>query len=712
MTIKCECNKNEASIFFRSIINGQLEEKYLCEHCHSELNLPDHMLQIGLGGDEEVLSGLISDIQDTIEGRTSKEKNKTDDRISETKASKNKNKGGILDQIAKNLNDLAIEGKIDPVIGRDKEIDQVIEVLLRRGKNNPILIGKGGVGKTAIAEGLALRLIENDVPEKLRGYEIYSLDVSRITEGTGIHGSLEGKLHRIIAEAQERNVILFIDEIHQLVGTGSHGGTMDIGNMLKPALARGDLQVFGATTLNEYRIIEKDPALERRFQPIQVFEPSERDAVLILKGLQSRFEEHHGVAYTEESLEAAVRLSKRYIPDRQLPDKAIDLINAAGARINLRNFVEGERELISLKKEKDSVIEIQDFEMAKILRKKEIDLEKKLESKGNSTEVTVDLIEEIVEDMTRIPVKKLQANEQEKVKNLQSILLQKVIGQIAAVEKVAKAVRRARAGLKNKNKPVASFLFFGPTGVGKTELARSLAETMFGSKENLISIDMSEYSEQHTVSKLIGSPPGYIGHEEAGQLTEKIRRNPYSVVLVDEIDKAHPLVLNTFLQALEEGRMTDAKGRVVSFKETIVIMTTNAGAHRDEKPAVGFTKLEPEAMKEIAALKGYFKPEFLNRFDSVIRFNELLETDMLAILDIMLEEVKDMLKEQGKSMEVTPAAKEQLVKIGFDPKFGARPLRRVIQEKVIDGIADVLLETEETVGLIVDLNEKKEIIVN
>ena len=711
---KCQqCKQNEATVTMQIVINGDMNVKYLCESCHSEIqiDLPEMMSGAGMSDMPEVILNMIRDV---IEERNPQGDDTSSGEDSKSSSPKRpaRGRGNALDQLARNLNDMAKDGKIDPVIGRDKEIDQVIEVLLRRGKNNPVLIGEGGVGKSAIAEGLALRLVEGDVPEQLRGREIYSLDVSRITEGTGIAGSLEAKLHRIVQEAQEQGVILFIDEIHQIVGTGAHGGTMDIANMLKPALARGELQVFGATTLKEYRIIERDPALERRFQPIQVLEPSSEDTIEILKGLKSHYETFHNVTYTDDALEAAVTLSKRYIADRQLPDKAIDLINAAGARLNLNVYKHGERGKVLIEKQKHEAVYHQDFEEAARLREQEKEIEKQLESQVPVRMITSELIEEILEEMTRIPVRKLQSGEQEKVKNLKTHLSQKVIGQSQAVEQVAKAVRRGRVGLNNKTKPVASFLFYGPTGVGKTELARSLAETLFGSKESLIRIDMSEYSERHSISKMIGSPPGYVGHEEAGQLTEKVRRNPYSVILADEIDKAHPEALNIFLQALEDGRMTDSKGRVVSFKDTIVIMTTNAGAQLEAKKQLGFTK---EAASEIpqgkAALKGIYRPEFLNRFDSVIRFDALRQEDMLAILDLMLQDVEKMLAEKGKTVSVTPEAKKELVKLGYDAAFGARPLRLVIQEKVIDNIVDALLDNEEIEHFAVKLNNKREIVI-
>ncbi|SDK34748.1 ATP-dependent Clp protease ATP-binding subunit [Sediminibacillus albus] len=609
--------------------------------------------------------------------------------------------GGLLDELGSNLTNAAKAGLIDPVIGRQNEVKRVIETLNRRNKNNPVLIGEPGVGKTAIAEGLALKIAEGNVPAKLMNKEIYLLDVASLVANTGMRGQFEERMKRLVSELQNRkNVILFVDEIHQLVGAGTaESSQMDAGNILKPALARGELQLVGATTLKEYRKIEKDAALERRLQPIIVKEPSTEEAVQILQGLQERYESYHQVSFSEEAIRGAVTLSQRYLQDRFLPDKAIDLMDEAGARLNLAHSASDkdtiQQHLDEIHKEKLEAAEKEDYERAANLRHQEIKLEKQLDEavEEPTAEVTVEDIQLLVEEKTGIPVRKIQADEQEKMKYLATHLSEKVIGQETAVEKVAKAVRRSRAGLKSKHRPIGSFLFVGPTGVGKTELTKALAEELFGTKESLIRLDMSEYMEKHSVSKIIGSPPGYVGHEEAGQLTERVRRNPYSLILLDEIEKAHPDVQNMFLQIMEDGHLTDSHGRRVSFKETVIIMTSNAGTG-DKQVSVGFTSNASDAVSTLEKLSAYFKPEFLNRFDAIIPFNELHESDLIQIVDLMIGELTETLQEEGLSITVSEQAKKYLADQGYDPRFGARPLRRVIQEKVEDGITDLVLEEE------------------
>ncbi len=629
--------------------------------------------------------------------------------------------GGLLDELGTNVTDNARNGKIDPVIGRDNEIKRVIETLNRRNKNNPVLIGEPGVGKTAIAEGLALKMIEGDVPAKLMNKEVYVLDVASLVANTGIRGQFEERMKQLIEELKSRpDVILFIDEIHLLVGAGTaESSQMDAGNIMKPALARGELQVIGATTLKEYRQIEKDAALERRFQPIIVKEPTNEETIQILQGLKSRYEDFHGVKYSDDVIEAFVNLSARYIQDRFLPDKAIDLMDEVGSRINLANAEQDtdtiEDQLEKVVKEKEAAAEQEDYERAANLRYQEIQLQKQLEkAKDNnqdvSPNVTLKDVEQIVEEKTGIPVTKLQADEQEKMRNFADHLRSKVIGQDEAVDNIAKAIRRSRAGLKSKYRPIGSFLFVGPTGVGKTELSKVLAEELFGSRDSLIRLDMSEYMERHTVSKIIGSPPGYVGHEEAGQLTEKVRRNPYSIILLDEIEKAHPDVQNMFLQIMEDGHLTDSHGRTVSFKDTVIIMTSNAGSGV-KQVNVGFEKTN-EAVSTFENLSDYFKPEFLNRFDGIIRFNELTEENLLEIVDLMLHDLEETIEDSEIKIEVTDEAKKQLVKLGHDPRFGARPLRRVIQDKIENQLTDLILENETVENVIVEVVDENIVVKN
>jgi ATP-dependent Clp protease ATP-binding subunit ClpE len=699
------CQVKHANIQLKVNLNGNQKHLMLCEDCYQKER---EKLGASFGSPMSGIAGYGgSPFNDMFKQFSGNPDNKTPEPTSLSSAPKNTGGGnGFIDQFGRNLTQIAKTGLIDPVIGRDEEVKRVIEILNRRNKNNPVLIGEPGVGKTAIAEGLALKIAEGDVPNKLKSKEVYLLDVASMVSNTGIRGQFEERMKQLISELQARkNIILFIDEIHQLVGAGSAEGSMDAGNILKPALARGELQVVGATTLKEYRQIEKDAALERRFQPVHVLEPTVDEAIDILKGIQSKYEDFHEVSFEEDAIKACVQLSHRYIQDRFLPDKAIDLMDEAGSKLNLdsdyTNKNDAESRLAEIAKEKEQALKQEDYETAARLRDEEAKIENALNEKGINVRpaVKVHHIQEIIEKKTGIPVGKLQEDEQEKMKNLVANLNGKVIGQEDAVQKVAKAIRRSRAGLKSKNRPIGSFLFVGPTGVGKTELTKTLAEELFGSKDAMIRLDMSEFMEKHSVSKLIGSPPGYVGHDEAGQLTEKVRRNPYSIILLDEIEKAHPDVQHMFLQILEDGRLTDSQGRTVSFKDTVIIMTSNAGVgHKTIK--VGFD--QNNAINEssiLESLGGFFKPEFLNRFDSIIEFKSLEKEHLLQIVDLMLAELIGTLAEQNISLEVSDEVKEKLAELGYHPAFGARPLRRSIQEQLEDSIADFILEEPEAVIL-------------
>ncbi|KRG14261.1 Clp protease ClpX [Virgibacillus soli] len=621
-----------------------------------------------------------------------------------------------LDSLARDLTAIAKEGTLDPVIGRSKEIQRVIEVLSRRTKNNPVLIGEPGVGKTAIAEGLAQQIIQNEVPEILREKRVMTLDMGTVVAGTKYRGEFEDRLKKVMDEIRQAgNIILFIDELHTLIGAGGAEGAIDASNILKPSLARGELQCIGATTLDEYRkYIEKDAALERRFQPIQVDEPTIEESIQILEGLRDRYEAHHRVTITDEAIEAAVQLSDRYISDRFLPDKAIDLIDEAGSKVRLRSYTtppnlkELEIKLETTRKEKDAAVQSQEFEKAASLRDTEQRLREKLdktkktwkEKQGQeNSEVTVEDIAQVVSSWTGVPVSKIAATETEKLLKLEEILHSRVIGQEEAVKAVAKAVRRARAGLKDPKRPIGSFIFLGPTGVGKTELGRTLAEAMFGDEDAMIRIDMSEYMEKHSTSRLVGSPPGYVGFEEGGQLTEKVRRKPYSVILLDEIEKAHPDVFNILLQVLEDGRLTDSKGRTVDFRNTILILTSNVGAEalRGNK-YVGFSIQDGEQdykdmkNKVMEELKRAFRPEFLNRIDETIVFHALEKPQLKEIVTLLADQLVKRLEEQNMHLEITEAAKDKITEEGFDPEYGARPLRRAIQKLVEDRLSEELLK--------------------
>lgn len=634
---------------------------------------------------------------------------------SQKKAKEKNNKTPNLDEFGRDLTTLAREEKLDPVVGREKEIERVIQVLSRRTKNNPVLIGEPGVGKTAIAEGLAQRIEQGNVPETLTDKRVVTLDLASVVAGTKFRGEFEERLKKVMDEIREAgNVIMFIDELHTLIGAGAAEGAIDAANILKPALARGELQCIGATTLDEYRKhIERDPALERRFQPITVEEPAVEDALEILRGLRDRYEAHHRVKISDEAIEAAVKLSDRYISDRFLPDKAIDLMDEAASRVRLQSFVappgikEKENELDKIRQEKESAISAQEFEKAAKLRdaeqklKEELDGAKKEWDQQKGLErmtVTEEDIAYIVSNWTGVPVQKLAEEESERLLKMEEILHERVIGQEEAVKSVSRAVRRARAGLKDPKRPIGSFIFLGPTGVGKTELARALAESLFGDDDAMVRIDMSEYMEKHAVSRLVGAPPGYVGYDEGGQLTEAVRRKPYSVVLLDEIEKAHPEVFNILLQVLEDGRLTDSRGRTVDFRNTVIIMTSNVGANLLKKEtSLGFRPSGEDKsyddMKEkvTGELKRSFRPEFLNRVDETIVFHALDENHIKKIVHLMIKEVAQRLSENNITIEVTDEAKSLLAKEGFDQMYGARPLRRAIQKQVEDRLSEEIL---------------------
>ena len=608
---------------------------------------------------------------------------------------------GLLEEFGINVTEIARRGDIDPVIGRDDEIIRVIEILNRRTKNNPVLIGEPGVGKTAVVEGLAQKIVDGDVPHKLQGKQVIRLDVVSLVQGTGIRGQFEERMQKLMEEIRKReDIILFIDEIHEIVGAGSAGdGNMDAGNILKPALARGELQLVGATTLNEYRIIEKDAALERRMQPVKVDEPTVEETITILKGIQKKYEDYHHVQYTDAAIEAAATLSNRYIQDRFLPDKAIDLLDEAGSKMNLTlNFVDPkviDQRLIEAENLKSQATREEDFEKAAYFRDqiaKYKEMQKKKVTDQDTPIISEKTIEHIIEQKTNIPVGDLKEKEQSQLIHLSEDLKSHVIGQDDAVDKIAKAIRRNRVGLGTPNRPIGSFLFVGPTGVGKTELSKQLAIELFGSADSMIRFDMSEYMEKHSVAKLVGAPPGYVGYDEAGQLTEKVRRNPYSLILLDEVEKAHPDVMHMFLQVLDDGRLTDGQGRTVSFKDAIIIMTSNAGTGKAEA-SVGFgAAREGRTNSVLGELGNFFSPEFMNRFDGIIEFKALSKDNLLEIVELMLADVNKRLSSNNIHLDVTDKVKEKLVDLGYDPKMGARPLRRTIQDYIEDAITDYYLE--------------------
>ncbi|AJD72423.1 ATP-dependent Clp protease ATP-binding subunit ClpE [Streptococcus pneumoniae] len=608
---------------------------------------------------------------------------------------------GLLEEFGINVTEIARRGDIDPVIGRDDEIIRVIEILNRRTKNNPVLIGEPGVGKTAVVEGLAQKIVDGDVPHKLQGKQVIRLDVVSLVQGTGIRGQFEERMQKLMEEIRKReDIILFIDEIHEIVGAGSASdGNMDAGNILKPALARGELQLVGATTLNEYRIIEKDAALERRMQPVKVDEPTVDETITILRGIQKKYEDYHHVQYTDAAIEAAATLSNRYIQDRFLPDKAIDLLDEAGSKMNLTlNFVDPkviDQRLIEAENLKSQATREEDFEKAAYFRDqiaKYKEMQKKKITDQDTPIISEKTIEHIIEQKTNIPIGDLKEKEQSQLIHLAEDLKSHVIGQDDAVDKIAKAIRRNRVGLGTPNRPIGSFLFVGPTGVGKTELSKQLAIELFGSADSMIRFDMSEYMEKHSVAKLVGAPPGYVGYDEAGQLTEKVRHNPYSLILLDEVEKAHPDVMHMFLQVLDDGRLTDGQGRTVSFKDAIIIMTSNAGTGKTEA-SVGFgAAREGRTNSVLGELGNFFSPEFMNRFDDIIEFKALSKDNLLQIVELMLADINKRLSSNNIRLDVTDKVKEKLVDLGYDPKMGARPLRRTIQDYIEDTITDYYLE--------------------
>lgn len=628
-----------------------------------------------------------------------------------------------LDKMGRDLTIIAKDGGLDPVVGRDEEIERVVQILSRRSKNNPVLIGEPGVGKTAIAEGLALRIVQGKVPENVADKRVVALDMSTLVAGTKYRGEFEERLQNVLTEIRNaKNIILFIDELHTLIGAGAAEGSMDAANILKPALSRGELQCVGATTLDEYRKhIEKDAALERRFQPVIVDEPSSEETIEILQGLKDNYEAHHKVTISDEAIEAAVKLSTRYITDRFLPDKAIDLIDEASSKVRIASFkappdmkdLKGQLE--EVQKEKIAAANSEDFEEAAKLKDKEANLKKELENRktawheeqsASRLTVTADDIADVVSQWTKIPVSRLQSEEKERLLHLEETLHQRLVGQEEAVASVSAAVRRSSAGLKSAKRPIGSFIFLGPTGVGKTELAKALAEAVFGSEDAMVRIDMSEYMERHAVSRLVGAPPGYVGYDEGGQLTEAVRRNPYTVVLLDEVEKAHPEVFNILLQVLDDGRLTDSLGRTVDFRNAIIIMTSNVGAQNvyGGNKNMGFLaeddKDNYEDIKEryMADLKNTFRPEFINRVDDIIVFHPLDEENIIAIADLMLNDVRSRLKEQDIALEVEDEVKKHLAAVGYDKTFGARPLRRTILQEVEDPMAEQLLKGEFTEG--------------
>ncbi|WP_209660429.1 ATP-dependent Clp protease ATP-binding subunit [Acetoanaerobium pronyense] len=729
---KCSsCNKNVAMLFASTYENGKPEMKGLCIECAKKLNIPgiDQLIeQTGMSPDEiqavtEQMNAAQDGMDDFDEGDDTdflsnfQDSNSSDmlqkeksDEYSESvyeeddeKPKRKKKK--FLDTYGTNLTEKAQEHLMDKVIGREKEIQRVIQILNRRSKNNPVLIGEPGVGKTAIAEGLAVRIAEKQVPSKLLKAEVYLLDMTAIVAGTQFRGQFEGRMKSIITEAQKfGNIILVIDEVHNIMGAGEvHGGTMNAANILKPSLARGEVQIIGATTLEDYRKhIEKDSALERRFQPVIVDEPSEEDSIEILKGIKGYYEDFHKVSISDEVIEAAVKMSKRYITDRFLPDKAIDVIDEAGSRANLLNEVlvdieDYKIELSKINRLREKAILINNFEDAAYYKAEEIRLEEKialLEKDKIMTPITVDDVANVIEGWTKIPLKAITEEEAIKLLNLESRLHKRVIGQDEAINSISRTIRRNRSGFRKRKKP-ASFIFVGPTGVGKTEVVRALAKELFGSEDDMIRIDMSEYMEKHTVSKLIGSPPGYVGYDEGGQLTEKVRRRPYSVILFDEIEKAHSDVFNMLLQILEDGRLTDGHGRTVFFENTVIIMTSNAGTTHRYK-SLGFGKEEVKESKEQvkSALKEVFRPEFLNRIDDIVVFSKLGKDEVRLIIDLMIEEVKLELMEKGIHLHVSDDVKDFLFEKGYDEQYGARPLRRAIQRYIEDEIAELYLRKE------------------
>ena len=738
------CHLNESTIHLYTNVNGQQKQIDLCQNCYQIMKTdPNNTILGNLGGGQSATSNNQNQASGTNPfddffsnlGNFQAFGNQNFQNTPPTQSGNGGRNGGnnnnnyrnnggaqqpkgLLEEFGINITEMALRGDIDPVIGRDSEIVRVIEILNRRTKNNPVLIGEPGVGKTAVVEGLAQKIVDGNVPQKLQNKQVIRLDVVSLVQGTGIRGQFEERMQKLMEEIRKRkDVILFIDEIHEIVGAGSTGdGSMDAGNILKPALARGELQLVGATTLNEYRIIEKDAALERRMQPVKVDEPSVEETITILRGIQKKYEDYHHVKYSDDAIEAAANLSNRYIQDRFLPDKAIDLLDEAGSRMNLTlNFIdpkEIDKRLEQAENLKPQATREEDYERAAYFRDqiaKYKEMQQQTINEEDIPVITEKTIEAIIEEKTNIPVGDLKEKEQSQLIHLADDLKKHVIGQDEAVDKIAKAIRRNRVGLGTPNRPIGSFLFVGPTGVGKTELSKQLAIELFGSADSMIRFDMSEYMEKHAVAKLVGAPPGYVGYEEAGQLTEKVRRNPYSLILLDEVEKAHPDVMHMFLQVLDDGRLTDGQGRTVSFKDTIIIMTSNAGTGKVEA-SVGFGAVrEGRTNSVLGELGNYFSPEFMNRFDGIIEFKSLSKDNLLHIVNLMLDDVNKRLAQNDIHLEVTDKVKEKLVDIGYDPKMGARPLRRTIQDYIEDAITDYYLENPSEKDLKAVLTSKGKI---
>ena len=710
------CKINDSTIHLYTNINGQQKQIDLCQNCYKIIKTdPNNTLFKGMtdlnNHDFDPFGDFFNDLNNFKPSSNNVPPTQSGGGYGGNGGYGPQNRGplqtppsqekGLLEEYGINITEIARRGDIDPVIGRDEEIIRVIEILNRRTKNNPVLIGEPGVGKTAVVEGLAQKIVDGDVPHKLQGKQVIRLDVVSLVQGTGIRGQFEERMQKLMEEIRKReDIILFIDEIHEIVGAGSAGdGNMDAGNILKPALARGELQLVGATTLNEYRIIEKDAALERRMQPVKVDEPTVEETIIILKGVQKKYEDYHHVKYTDAAIEAAANLSNRYIQDRFLPDKAIDLLDEAGSKMNLTlNFVDPkviDQRLIEAENLKAQATREEDFEKAAYFRDqiaKYKEMQKNKVTDQDTPIISEKTIEHIIEQKTNIPVGELKEKEQSQLIHLADDLKAHVIGQDEAVDKIAKAIRRNRVGLGTPNRPIGSFLFVGPTGVGKTELSKQLAIELFGSADSMIRFDMSEYMEKHSVAKLVGAPPGYVGYDEAGQLTEKVRRNPYSLILLDEVEKAHPDVMHMFLQVLDDGRLTDGQGRTVSFKDAIIIMTSNAGTGKAEA-SVGFgAAREGRTNSVLGELGNFFSPEFMNRFDGIIEFKPLSKDNLLQIVELMLADVNKRLSSNKIHLDVTDKVKEKLVDLGYDPKMGARPLRRTIQDHIEDAITDFYLE--------------------
>ncbi|RPA60854.1 ATP-dependent Clp protease ATP-binding subunit [Aerococcus agrisoli] len=718
------CGEREAVIHLYANVNGKRQAVNICQNCYAELaqGNGEKNMDYNNSNNDPFGGSAFSDLIRQMQQQQMNNFNQQAGPRAQAGNGGNNNDNTILGNYGTNLTDQAREGLIDPIIGRDDEIKRVIEILNRRTKNNPVLIGEPGVGKTAVVEGLAQKIVEKSVPEKLRNKEVIQLDVASLVQGTGIRGQFEEKMQQLMKEVREnKNIILFIDEIHEIVGAGStEGGSLDAGNILKPALARGELQLVGATTLNEFRKIEKDGALARRMQQVMVAEPSVEETLAIIKGIQEKYENFHNVKYTDEAIEATVKLSDRYITDRQLPDKAIDLLDESGSKKNLTiPFLDKESlkgQIDELTKLKEMATEAEDYEKAAYYRDQLNKYQEMYDSEETVVEktpsVTLADIQQIIETKTGIPVSDLQESEQNQLINLDDNLKAHVIGQDEAVEQIAKAIRRNRVGLGRQDRPIGSFMFVGPTGVGKTELARQLAIQLFGRKDALVRFDMSEYMEKHAVSKLIGSPPGYVGYDEAGQLTEQVRRQPYSIILLDEVEKAHPDVLNIFLQIMEDGRLTDAQGRTVSFKDTLIIMTSNAGTDGVEA-SVGFgASTQGKKQNILNKIGDFFKPEFLNRFDAIIEFQPLTKKELIVIVDLMLDNMNALLETQEIHVIVDDKVKERLVELGYDPKLGARPLRRVIQAQIEDQVADTFLKNRDIHDIYFTVNSEDEIVVD